>query len=462
MLWAGGPDAGRPPSRAARHYALAVLQCATGSALDYGVAPGGRVVWVRARDPARLADELSDRSGYLWVVDEADYTSEAGGPWHTARAPAPVSLGGGSHQLTDVWLELQRLVGEGLLVFRQALHPPPRPPAFWLDYGQRHFLRAEQLRSLGHGAMGTVYDVPAHGQVLKETRCAVRDLVPGQGGVWQQLRFATSPLARAGRGVLPLLRYGFRRAADTQPLLSASLASAPYSRYRADWAQRRRSLLVLQTLWPKARGEPLYKLLRNPAAAPCLPEVLVRLERIVAALHAAGFAHNDLHAGNVLVQGPRHVTLIDYDLAQPANTDNTFHDYLSLACLTFQATHMDVLRKFFPRGGLRTRLAAAGLERLPRLRHYAHVGRWEPLSALDLLLFQRQHLQLLGLDPNSVSYDVEYHVPPHVTFALLACTTDTRAFRAVLVAAAGPNVRAGPHRARPRLSLHGARSPANG
>eukprot|EP00808_Paulinella_micropora_P021653 g38856.t1 len=255
------------------------------------------------------------------------------------------------------------------------------------------------------------------------------------GIFWHQTRFSSSPFARSAKGVVPLLRYGFRRASKTVPLLAESIADGPYSRYRKEWEHRAKSLMVLQTLWPKAQGEPLYKMLQSPAAAG-LPQVLVRLERVIAEMHAAGYAHNDLHAGNILVQGPQQVTVIDYDLVRPANTDSTWGDYMSLACLTFDANHMPVLENFFPEGGVRTKLASAGLERLPRLRHYAHVGRWEPLSTVDLLLFQRQHLQLLGLDPTAVSYEVEYHLPPHVTVELLVSTTTPRTFRAALERAA--------------------------
>lgn len=333
--------------------------------------------------------------------------------------------------MADLFLELQRLAGGDvrLLAFRHA--PLPPPPDFWLDFSQRHFLETEGLVPLGHGAIGTVYDVSGQGQVLKESRCAIEDLVPAQGIFWHQTRFASSAFARSATGVVPLLRYGFRRVTAQAPLLAGSVADGPYSRYRQAWEHRAKSLLVMQTLWPKAQGSPLSRMLRSPAAVG-LPQVLVQVERVISEMHAAGYAHNDLHAGNILVQGPQQVTVIDYDLVRPASADSTFGDYLSLACLTFDANHMQLLEKFFPEGGVRTKLASAGLERLPRLRHYAHVGRWEPLGTLDLLLFQRQHLQLLGLDPAAVSYEVEYHLPPHVTIALLASTTHPRAFRAVL------------------------------
>ena len=109
---------------------------------------------------------------------------------------------------------------------------------------------------------------------------------------------------------------------------------------------------LLAMAW--VEGVPLLTALR--AAAPrARRELLVALGREIAQVHAAGWAHGDLHPGNVLIRAGR-IVLLDWQRARPtARAATRAHDLARLE---------HALAPFVPRTDrVRLRAAALGLER---------------------------------------------------------------------------------------------------
>lgn len=120
-------------------------------------------------------------------------------------------------------------------------------------------------------------DAPGAGPLLLKHFRAASGRRPGRGRL--RGRLGIGPAHREWRHLAALRRAGVP---VPEPLGRAALAGGD---------------LVVATRW--IEGEPLLQALG--AGAPGRRAVLASLGRAVAALHAAGFVHRDLHHGNVLV-----------------------------------------------------------------------------------------------------------------------------------------------------------------
>jgi len=67
----------------------------------------------------------------------------------------------------------------------------------------------------------------------------------------------------------------------------------------------------------KSQGESLYPMLFEDPPRTITPLLIENLVELTRRIHAAGFAHGDLHAGNVLVLEDESVEIIDLDNLRP-------------------------------------------------------------------------------------------------------------------------------------------------
>ncbi len=67
----------------------------------------------------------------------------------------------------------------------------------------------------------------------------------------------------------------------------------------------------------KSRGESLYPMLLEDPPRTISPLLIENLVEMTRRIHAAGFAHGDLHAGNVFVTEDQSVEIIDLDNLRP-------------------------------------------------------------------------------------------------------------------------------------------------
>ncbi len=140
---------------------------------------------------------------------------------------------------------------------------------------------------------------------------------------------------------------------------------------------------------------PLSAFLSGERAWPCAPEVLARrLAELLAALHAAGVDHPDLHPGNVLIDGAGAVWAIDFHKARRVRRvrpATAWRDLASLAagvrestsprwrarflCGWLRSAPPELARGATERAGASTGELALALERRAREVRRAHVER---------------------------------------------------------------------------------------
>ena len=180
---------------------------------------------------------------------------------------------------------------------------------------------ATHVKLLGAGNIGAVFAVPGR-EVMALVRTSARqDKRPLARAAPLTRAFQTNEVVAVKVQLvntrLPGLRSDAPHEAAAMRKLSEDPVAGPHvPEFMYGGAVQTRGDTFYVIVMERVVGTPMYKMARIP------PMLWDELERAVQRVHAAGFAHTDLHGGNVVFTPTHQAKLIDFGMARLATRDS--------------------------------------------------------------------------------------------------------------------------------------------